>query len=86
MNRREFLASAAATPVALTFESEDSFVSLFDRVSLQGWNVEEGPESAFYVSEGAIVASKSSTFPAWLRSSQRYENFDFRFRVDCLWD
>ncbi len=78
MNRREFLASAAATPVALTFESEDSFVSLFDRVSLQGWNVEEGPESAFYVSEGAIAASKSSTFPAWLRSDQRYENFDFR--------
>jgi hypothetical protein len=78
LNRREFLASAAAVPPALTLKSEDDFVPLFDGVSLRGWNVEEGPESALFVSEGAIVASKSSNYPAWLRSDRRYENFDFR--------
>ena len=38
----------------------------------------EGPESAFYVSDGAIVVHEGSNFPAWLRSGRQYENFDFR--------
>jgi len=57
---------------------EAGFVRLFDGESLDGWSVEEGRESAFYVNEGAIVAHESEGYPAWLRSARQYENFDFR--------
>lgn len=72
------MASAAASPIVLGGPSAAPFVSLFDGKSLQGWSIEEGPESAFYVSEGTIAASESSRYPAWLRSESQYENFDFR--------
>jgi hypothetical protein len=57
---------------------EDGFTSLFDGRSLAGWTVREGPESAFYAHDGAIVVHEGSNFPAWLRSDRQYENFDFR--------
>ncbi len=78
MNRRDFLAVAAASPVALATPPPAGFTSLFDGKTLQGWNIEDGPDSAFYVSEGALVSSKSSQYPAWLRSDRQYENFDLR--------
>jgi hypothetical protein len=72
------MAVAAASPVALRTPPQEGFTSLFDGKSLRGWNVEEGPDSAFYVSEGALVSSKSSQHPAWLRSDDQFENFDLR--------
>ena len=51
---------------------------MFDGLTLQGWSVREGPESAFYVKEGAIVVHEGANFPTWLRSDRQYENFDFR--------
>jgi hypothetical protein len=51
---------------------------LFDGTTLAGWTVREGPESAFYAADGAIVASPASAYPAWLRSARQYENFDLR--------
>ena len=51
---------------------------LFDGTSLNGWSVADGPESAFYVHDEAIVVHPSAGFPAWLRSARQYENFDFR--------
>ena len=57
---------------------ETGFVRLFDSTSLDGWSVADGPESAFYVDDGAIVVHPSAGFPAWLRSARQYENFDFR--------
>ena len=42
------------------------------------WSVQDGPESAFYVNDGAIVVHESAGYPAWLRSARQYENFDFR--------
>ncbi len=77
MNRREFLGVAAACPAAMAAQAGGE-VELFDGRSLQGWSVEEGPESAFYVLEGAIVGSESSQYPAWLRSERQYGDFDFR--------
>jgi hypothetical protein len=56
-----------------------STVTLFDGVSLQGWSVQQGPESAFFVTDGAIAGSVSSGFPAWLRYDRRFENFDLEF-------
>jgi hypothetical protein len=53
--------------------------SLFNGRDLSGWNVREGPESAFYVSEGEIIASPASAYPAWLGSRQQFENFDLSF-------
>ena len=43
-----------------------------------GWAVQDGPESAFYVDDGAIVAHESSGYPTSLRSARQYENFEFR--------
>ena len=81
MRRREFLASAAMAPAVMAaFQSADEtgFVPLFDGKSLDGWTVADGPESAFYVHEGAIVAHQSAGFPTWLRSAKQYENFELR--------
>ena len=82
MTRRQLLATATLLPVSrhLTAQTspETGFTSLFDGTTLQGWTVREGPESAFYVNDGAIVAHESAGFPAWLRSDRQYENFDFR--------
>ena len=57
---------------------EPGFLSLFDGRSLEEWTVEEGPETAFYVDDGAIVVHPSAGYPTWLRSKREYENFDFR--------
>jgi hypothetical protein len=80
MKRRDFLAVAGGAPLlsAMPQSDEDGFTSLFDGKTLAGWSVREGPESAFYVNDGAIVVHESSGYPTWLRSSREYENFDFR--------
>jgi hypothetical protein len=77
MNRRQFL-STAALPALLQGQSESGFVPLFDGKTLAGWKVKEGPETAFYVKDGAIVVHDSAGFPTWLSSLKQYENFDFR--------
>ena len=78
MNRRAFLSAAAALPLFGQAGPEPGFVPLFDGRTLDGWSIEEGPETAFYVKDGAIVVHESAGFPAWLRSAKQYENFDFR--------
>jgi hypothetical protein len=81
IRRREFLSGAAAAPLLMATPQdteEAGFTLLFDGQSLDGWSVEEGRESAFYVNDGAIVAHESEGYPAWLRSARQYENFDFR--------
>ena len=81
MKRREFLSSVVLAPALLTARQEPDeagVVRLFDGTSLDGWSVADGPESAFYVHDGAIVAHPSAGFPTWLRSARQYENFDFR--------
>ena len=77
MQRRHFL-GAAALPGVLRAQNEDGFTSLFDGATLAGWSVQEGPEPAFNVDDGAIVVSPTAGFPTWLRSARQYENFDFR--------
>jgi hypothetical protein len=81
MNRRNFLAGAGAAPLMwATPQGQDFsglFAPLFDGKSLDGWSVQDGPETAFYVKDGAIVVHESAGYPAWLRSAQQYENFDF---------
>jgi hypothetical protein len=81
MRRRDFLAATGSTPAFLAAAQtvgESGFVSLFDGRSLEGWSVCDGPETAFYVDEGAIVVHPSAGYPTWLRSARHYENFDFR--------
>src|SRR5947207_9239583 len=80
MRRREFLAAGAA-PVLFGMPQngdESGLASLFDGRSLENWSIQDGPESAFYVADGAIVVHESAGYPAWLRSAREYENFDFR--------
>lgn len=43
--------------------------------------MENGPETAFYVKDGAIVVHEGAGFPCWLRSEREYENFDFSGEV-----
>src|SRR5689334_11529659 len=79
MERRGFLATAAAPLLFSQTESQETgFTSLFNGKSLDGWTICDGPESAFYVNDGAIVVHESAGFPTWLRSAREYENFDFR--------
>ena len=82
MNRRNFLAGASAAPLLWATPQGTDFsgliAPLFDGKSLGGWSVQDGPETAFYVKDGAIVVHESAGFPAWLRSAQQYENFDLR--------
>jgi hypothetical protein len=85
MTRRSLLAAlpmaGAAIPSIVRAAGEMGFTSLFDGKTLTGWTVREGPESAFYVQDGAIVIHEGSNFPTWLRSEKQYENFDFRCEV-----
>src|ERR1017187_10409858 len=79
MNRRQFLAGTAASASMLAAaDAEDGFTSLFDGKTLDGWTIQEGPESAFYVDDGCIVIHTEAGFPCWLRSAKKYENFDLR--------
>ena len=83
MKRRDFLAAACAAQVLQAIPQngegdEAGLTPLFDGKSLSGWSVQEGPESAFYVNDGAIVVHESAGFPTWLRSARQYENFDLR--------
>jgi hypothetical protein len=75
LTRRHALFALAAAPLA---RAEDGFTPLFDGSSLKGWSVQNGPESAFYVNDGAIVIHEGANFPTWLRFDRRFENFDFR--------
>src|SRR5690349_12770231 len=83
MKRRDLLAAACAAQVLRAMPQsadtdEAGLTPLFDGQSLTGWSVADGPESAFYVNDGAIVVHESSGYPTWLRSARHYENFDFR--------
>ena len=82
LERRHFLAGVGL-PATLAFassatgaQSQEGPVPLFDGRTLAGWVIEEGPESSFYVENGAIVAHSSVSSPTWLRSERQYENFD----------
>lgn len=80
MTRRVFLGTAAASAAAAApaQQAEAGFTRIFDGETLRGWKIVDGPESAFYVHEGAIVVHESAGYPCWLRSERQYENFDFR--------
>ena len=80
MQRRTFLAAVAASPLAGQ-SSSDGFRPLFDGASLRGWQIEQGPESAFYVNDGAIVVHEGSGYPAWLRTEREFENFELRGEI-----
>lgn len=73
MIRRQFLAAAL-----LTAQPKPAFTSLFDGQTLNGWHVVDGPDSAFFVEDGAIVVSEAANSPTWLRTDKQYENFEFR--------
>ena len=74
MRRREFLASCLVPVAAM---AQPSSRTIFDGTSLNGWSVQQGPQSAFYVSDGAICVSDAGNFPTWLRYNEELENFDF---------
>ena len=74
MQRRNFLAIFPAMAFG-----DEAPPALFDGRTLAGWTIAEGPESSYYVEDGAIVGSPSAEYPAWLRSARQYENFDLEF-------
>jgi hypothetical protein len=78
LSRRTFGAAILATLAGGKLPAADA-QSLFNGRDLSGWSVREGPESAFYVSDGVIMASPASAYPAWLATTREYENFDLSF-------
>jgi hypothetical protein len=76
MFTRRHLLALAATP--LLGQDESGFHALFDGRTLQGWEVKEGPESAFAVDEGSILVTEAANSPTWLATTKTYENFDLR--------
>ena len=76
MNRRNFI--GALPGLAAAAQTPDSATTLFDGKTLAGWHIEQGPETAFHVLDNSIAVHESAGHPAWLRSSNEYENFDLR--------
>ncbi|MBK9166614.1 MAG: DUF1080 domain-containing protein [Bryobacterales bacterium] len=74
-SRRRLLLTLAASPGLAAAQSGAN--AIFDGRSLAGWTIADGPPTAFYVEDGAIVAHRTSAFPTWLRYNKELENFDF---------
>ena len=78
ISRRSALQALAVAPfLSGQVRAAEPMISLFDGRTLAGWSVREGPESAFYIEDGAIAGSPSAAYPAWLKSDVQFENFDF---------
>ena len=76
--RRALLAALAGQALRLrAAQARDPAPAIFNGRDLSGWSIQEGPESAFHVVDGAIAGSRSAEYPAWLRYDREYENFDF---------
>ena len=78
MNRRQFISAATAASLGSAL-AQDDFQAIFDGSTLRGWSVEQGPQSAFTVTSGAIAVTDAGNSPCWLRYEKELENFDFRF-------
>lgn len=76
MFTRRHLFALAATP--LLAQDEPGFLPLFDGRTLEGWEIKEGPESAFAVEDGTILVTEAANSPTWLATRKTYENFDLR--------
>lgn len=68
------MSTAIAVAPALVRASGSQLI--FNGKDLSGWHIVDGPESSFYVEDGAICASPSSGWPAWLSTDRKFENFD----------
>jgi hypothetical protein len=78
-SRRRFLGASLAPLAARAADAAAR--PLFDGRTLDGWTIVDGPRSAFFVDNGAIVVHHGSNFPTWLRTNREYENFDFSCEV-----
>jgi hypothetical protein len=78
LSRRRLLAAVPLLAPLKSAEIEAGFEPLFDGRTLAGWQVREGPSSAFYVEDGSIVVHRSSNYPTWLSTTRTFENFDLR--------
>ena len=76
LSRRHFLAATVAASTPIATQAAETERVLFDGTNLSQWSVREGPEEAFYIQDGALVASPLSAYPAWLATNQEFENFD----------
>jgi hypothetical protein len=65
----------------LAASQDPGFQPLFDGRTLNGWRIERGPETAFFVDQGDVVIHPGSNFPTWLRSERAYANFELRGEV-----
>lgn len=70
-SRRSFLAAAPAAALAQT-ANEAGFQPV------TGWTIVDGPESAYTMSGDEVAVHSHASFPCWLRSGRKYENFELR--------
>jgi hypothetical protein len=78
ISRRRLLLGCPLVAPLVRARTEAGFEPLFDGRTLAGWQVREGPSSAFYVEDGSIVIHRSSNYPTWLATTRTFENFDLR--------
>jgi len=78
ISRRRLLLACPLLAPLVRAQTEAGFEPLFDGRTLAGWQVREGPPSAFYVEDGSIVVHRSSNYPTWLATTRTFENFDLR--------
>lgn len=73
-----FLLSACST----TKKANDGWISLFDGKSLNGWKLNENPET-FSIQDGAIVAhgNRSHLFYDGQVANHQFKNFEFKATV-----
>ena len=76
LTRRVFAGLLPGAMLARAQANTEQRQPIFNGSDLGGWSIREGPESAFFVSEGAIAGSPSADYPAWLATNGEYENFD----------
>ncbi|WP_321478018.1 DUF1080 domain-containing protein [uncultured Paludibaculum sp.] len=71
LSRRTFLATVPAVTLAQT-DDESGFQPV------TGWTTVDGTESAYTITGSEVAVHSHASFPTWLRSGRRYENFELR--------
>ena len=70
-----------ATTVGFAAETEEGFVSIWDGKTLDGWKINESPDS-WSIQDGAIVANGPRSHLFYVGQDKPFKNFILK--VDCM--
>lgn len=81
LTRRQLVSLLGGGATTLAIGQENSGGKSQNWMRPESWSVEQGPESAFVFTENEIRVHPGSGYPTWLRSRERFENFDWSGEV-----